>query len=168
MGLVMDRLTLTTEQAAFLAAYRSQNGVNPADTVQEGTNLVVDDHLRIDGSWNCIAVRGASGVVDIYVPEWGDFIFPCDVVPWVTDRAGPNGETMPIMDEQQLQAMAAKAGGTDPQRAAAKDERERRRSLQRALRIGIASVDDGAERQRITKRLRELGVLGSDEKPEKD
>ena len=149
----MQRLTLTPEQQTLVAEYRTANGVQSSDTVVEGTSLKVDDHLQIDGSWNCIAVRGAGGdAIDILVPDWGDFIFPCSVTNYITNRAGPNGETMPIYDEQQMQAMLA-AKKQNPKDAQPSSVDALRESLKRA---------DKETAQKLRRALHEHGILKQD------
>jgi len=98
----MDRITLTEQQTSFLSSLRESLGIQPGDPVQEGNNVVQDDNLRVDDAWDIWVVGGAYGIIYAYIPAWdeGDerVHFPIDVVPYVTDRAGPDGQTMPLFD----------------------------------------------------------------------
>lgn len=154
----MERLELTPEQQALVDNWREELNIQPNDIVQEGTNLVVDDHLQVDNSWKVVVLGGASGCVASYVPEWGDFWIPIDLVDYVTDRAGPNGQTMPIFDEQLLAARAAVA---NPQKAAPPKHPKPRRSFAQVLRDAVQRKLH-AEHDHIMSALRKHGALGKD------
>lgn len=167
----MDRLALTTEQQAEVDAFRLENSVQTSDPVVEGTNLVVDDHLEVDNSWKVVVLSGdGGGAVNSYIPEWGGLIIPIDLVDYVTDRAGPNGETMPIYDEQQLAARAAQASGENPREAARaerREERAHRRDVREMLRDGLKRLPHD-QRKHAREVLRDKGVLGKDDDREVD
>lgn len=164
----MDRLTLTTEQAAFVAAKRAELGVQPGDPIQAGTNLVQDDTIRINDSWTIYVVCGDAGVIGAYVPEWDNmpgnvephFYCPIDVGDDVTDRAGPDGQTMPIYDAVALEARAAKkAGGANPKKARKLSDHDARV----ANRDLLAGQTDKHARQAIRAAMRAHGLLGKDD-----
>lgn len=161
----MERLQLTSTQQAFVDTSRTELSIQPNDVVQEGTNLVVDDHLQVDNSWFVVVIGGASGCVASYMPTWGDFWIPIDLVNYVTDRAGPNGETMPIFDEQ-LQARRAKAGDEglrDATKTERREERAHRRDIREMLRDGLRRLPQ-EQRKRARDAMRAQGVLGKDDK----
>lgn len=158
----MPRLSLTADDQTAIDQWRTSNGVQPSDVVVVGTNLKVDDHLEIDNSWKVVVLSGdGGGAVQSYIPEWGGLILAIDLVDYVTNRGGPNGEAMPIVDEMQMQArLAAKQNPNE----AAKDQRDRRRGLTRALREAVQRLD-GDDRKRAKKALQERGLLdGNDDK----
>jgi hypothetical protein len=92
----MDRLDISPEQQALIDAYKADNAGTFDPEPAKGTDLVADDDLEIDNSWKVRVIAGQWGCVACIVPEWGDVIFAINLVDYVTDRAGPNGETMPI------------------------------------------------------------------------
>jgi hypothetical protein len=119
----MERLTLTETQQASIAAWlaeKANDTLNPMTTNMPGTNLVPDDHLEIDHNWKCVVLGGGNEVVYVYVPDWGWFSDGglADFFDLVTDRAGPNGEIMPIIDPVQMQARTAAAAAKNPKHAA--------------------------------------------------
>jgi hypothetical protein len=116
----MERLTLTQTQQDSIAAWlaeKASDTLNPMTPDVPGTNLVSDDHLEIDHSWKCVVFGGGNAAVYCYVPDW-DFFMNCDLVDYITDRAGPNGETMPVIDPVQMEAMRAAAAAKNPKHAA--------------------------------------------------
>lgn len=117
----MDRHTLTPTQQAGIESWMSEKAsdtLNPLSPDVPGTNLVYLDQLEIDHAWWLVVLGGGNGLVYAYVPDW-DVFFNIECVDYVTDRAGPNGETMPVIDPVQMEArLAAKAGGQNPKHAA--------------------------------------------------
>lgn len=95
----MDRLPLTPEDDAAIADWKVNNTPEALDPVQLGTNLVVDDHVQVDNAWSAV-VLGGDGIAGTYsyIPEWGGLTLNIVLSDYITDRAGPNGETMPIVD----------------------------------------------------------------------
>ena len=153
----MERITLSPEQQSYLDSERTNAGAAVGDPVVSGTTLVVDSHLEVDHAWRCVVVGGASGDAPVvYVPEWGDFVFPCDLLPYVTDHAGPNGEGMPIYDQQQ---MLARASSGNPQQAATDERTERREGLKRALQDSLKRIDDPHARKLARDAMQRAGAL---------
>lgn len=164
----MERLQLNETQQAYAEAYWQDNNVQIGDPALEGTNLVASDHVQIDNSWYAVLL-GASvsspGCVDTYIPDWGEFILPMwQIDLFVTDRAGPNGETMPIYDLQQMAARTADAAAK-PEAAGAerREKRAHRRDLKELLREAIGRLPDDQER-RVRQTLRAKGVLGHEDR----
>lgn len=156
----MDRIVLTPEQQAIVDAKRIELNVQPGDPIQEGTNLVQGDSIRVNDSWDVFVVCGESGVVGSFVPAWDNFYCAIDLVESVTDRAGPNGETMPIFDEVQLQAMAARAGApANPKRAAKQAERDHKK----ANRELVAAQPNHHTQKLLREALKAHGLLGKDD-----
>lgn len=94
----MERIVLTTEQQATADDFKDTYPYfDPDGNIYTGSNLVVDDDLRIDNSWEGVVLGGEGGCVWFYVPAW-ELILPIDLIDYVTDRAGPDGQTMPIFD----------------------------------------------------------------------
>jgi hypothetical protein len=125
----MERLEITPEQQTIMDDYAAQQTPLPStDPVHADTNLVVGDDLEIDNSWK-VRVIGGDGATGTHciVPEWGNYCANIVLSDYITDRAGPNGETMPIRDEQQMQAMLAKQGGNP--KHAKQDKRDRLREF---------------------------------------
>lgn len=168
---MMNREQLNETQQAFVDGHRAQYNQQVGDPALDNTNLITDDHTLFQGFVAIILGKSvaAEGCVDVYVPAWVDwplFFPPNDFVPYVTDRAGPNGETMPIVDEEQMQMMMARAGGEqNPREAAAerREERADRRGFQKAVRGAVKRIDDSQKRQQLRQKLRALGVLGKDD-----
>jgi hypothetical protein len=150
----MDRLTLT--QADEAAVADTEETTQFDEVVAEGTNLIKGDHVKIADSWDAVIIGGQQTNVWLCVPAWGSYVGPFGGIPdYVTDRAGPNGETMPIRDEQQMQAMLAKAGGANPKHAK-KDARERLRDF-----LALQSAD-------VARAIRKhLQIDDKDDKPGK-
>jgi hypothetical protein len=158
----MNRLVLTPEEQAAVDDYRTVNNVQPTDTVVDGTNLVIDDHLRVDNAWDVAIVGGTGMFVIAIIPAWGGMILEIDLLNFVTDRAGPNGQTMPIYDPQQELARAAKVAPPVDPKLAAKDERTDRRGLRKALRDAIERLP--ADQQKHARQvIRAAGALGKDD-----
>jgi len=167
----MDRLTLTTSQQAFLDDYRSTNNIEMDAVVAEDTNIVVDDQIEIDNNWAFIVIGPSvisEGAIDGYIPDWGDFALPLppfDVLRLASDRAGPNGEEMPLADEIQMQARAAKAAPTVDPKVAAKAERKEehahRRDVKEVLREAVAKLPHDQQKH-AREVMRAAGVLGKD------
>ena len=98
MGVLMERLNISPEQQALIDAYKAEQGSTFDPEVAEGSNLIEGDDLEVDHSWKVRVIGGQWGCVACLIPEWGDAIMAIYLVPSVSDRAGPNGETMPIFD----------------------------------------------------------------------
>jgi hypothetical protein len=100
----MIRVEPTEDQQAAMDAWRSERNV-PTDVVLAvGTNLIVGDLVRIVDAFDgyLVGPEPGGGTVYALVPEWGDPIIGFgDLEDYVTDRAGPNGETMPIFDDEE-------------------------------------------------------------------
>jgi len=103
----MERLTDINEEP--IEAWRAANGVQLGDPAAPGTNLAAGDHVLL--SWFLpLVVYGPSpdaegcfnggyepwGLVDYN--NGGPMLF---LVSDITGRAGPNGEQMPIVDEEE-------------------------------------------------------------------
>jgi hypothetical protein len=95
----MERIAETEYDQAAIDAFRTDRGVTMSDVVQPGTNLVIDDHLRIVDAFNVVVVAPEGGSIWCYV--WGQIMPFGDLQDYVTDRIGPNGETMPIFDDEE-------------------------------------------------------------------
>jgi hypothetical protein len=160
----MDRLVLTTEQQTKVDAWladKATDTLNPMSADVPGTNLVFDDHVEVASSWKCICFGGGNDAVYAYIPDW-DLFFSIDLVDAVTDRAGPNGQTMPIIDPVQAEARtAAKAAAANPKQAAHAEKVERR-ELKQLLKDAIARLPH-AEQKHAREVLRAHGVLGKDD-----
>jgi len=94
----MERLTISPEQQTIIDTFKAEQGSTFDPEPAEGTNLIEGDDLEVDNSWKVRVIAGQWGCVACIIPEWGDIILPIGLVPYITDRAGPNGETMPIYD----------------------------------------------------------------------
>jgi hypothetical protein len=95
----MDRITVTPETQQACEKFKATHkGLDPDGNIYTGSNLVVDDHLEIDNSWSGIVLGGEGGLVWFCVPNWGNPIMPIDLIKYITGRAGPDGQTMPIFD----------------------------------------------------------------------
>lgn len=158
----MEKIALTTEDEAAIAAWKTEHDAEllprpPA--VYDGTNLVVGDHLQIDNSWKVVVLGGQDAAVQSYIPEWGGMIMNIALVDYITDRAGPNGETMPIYDEQQVEARGlAKPAAVDKHA-----QHAHRRDIKEVLRDAIKRLDH-KEAKHAREVLRAAGVLGHDDK----
>jgi len=159
----MDRLTLTTENEAEIAAWKAEHASELDAEVSAGSNLIADDHLQINNDWKVVVIGGQSEAVWSFMPEWpGVPPMLIDLVDFVTDRIGPNGEGLPIFDETELQARALKAGGENPSDAA-EPEHERRRKLDQVLREAIKRLPHD-EQKHAREVLKQKGVLKLDDK----
>jgi hypothetical protein len=94
----MDRLDISPEQQAIIDTFKTEQGSTFDPEPAAGSNLIEGDDLEVDNSWKVRVIAGQWGCVACLIPEWGDIILPIDLVDYVSDRAGPNGETMPIFD----------------------------------------------------------------------
>ena len=163
----MQRLVLTQSQHDQIDAKRTELGVQPTDVVVEGSNLVPDDNLRVMDTFDVWVIGADSGLISSYVPDY-DMILPFDIIDHITDRAGPNGETMPIFDPVQAEARtAAKAGGTvqNPKMAAKeerKEERAHRRDIRDMLHDAIKRLPRDQQKP-AREKIRAAGVLGKDD-----
>jgi hypothetical protein len=161
----MERIDVTPEARAAMADFKAQNPANfdPNDLIYEGSNLVLDDHLQIDSSWQGIVFGGNGGLVWFCIPDWGNMLLPIDLIDYITDRAGPDGQTLPVFDEQQMQARAAKAAApqnpNQAARAERKEERAHRREVKEVLREAVARLPHD-QRKHARQVLRAAGVLG--------
>jgi hypothetical protein len=163
----MERLTLSPEQQTIVDNWRAENNVQMSDHVVDGTNLVVDDHLQIDNSWLCVVLAGENGDgVNAFVPEWGDFIMPIDLVDYITDRAGPNGQTMPIYDAveppQAMSAARVASGATPNPKDAARDVHAHRRDRKTFYRDLIKAAPSEEARRTLRSLLVARGLVGKD------
>ncbi len=155
----MERLIVTPETQDAIDAYKLDRGGNfdPDGNIYTGSNLVVDDHLQIDSSWSGIVVGGEGGLVHFCIPDWGNLFLPIDLVDYVTDRAGPEGETMPIFDPVQVEARAAsKTVAVAPDTT--QQHGHHRTSLADALRNAIKRLPHDKQ-QHAREVLRKAGVL---------
>jgi hypothetical protein len=111
----MERLTISPEQQSLIDAFKQENegGFDPEPAA--GTNLVEGDDLQIDNDWKVRVIAGQWGCVACLVPEWSNAIMQIALVEgrrtYITDRAGPNGETMPIYDPTPEEPEAGGEGG---------------------------------------------------------
>jgi hypothetical protein len=103
MGMVIQMERLTDIDPATAEPWRTANGVSLGDNAAPGTNLVAGDHVQL-ARWLPIEVYGPSPNAEGcfnggYEPYFGPepMIF---VLGDITDRCGPNGETMPIYDDE--------------------------------------------------------------------
>lgn len=160
----MNRYTITPEEQTILDDRRAEYGVQMTDVVVPGSNLVVDDHIEVDHAWKIVVIgAGQDGSIDCLMIEWGDLVLRnFDLFDYISDRAGPDGQTMPVIDEQGLQARALKAGGVaaNPKHAA----KQHRRELKEVLRDAIKRLPHKEEKH-AREVLRAAGVLGKDEEP---
>lgn len=159
MGMVikMERLTLTPEAEAEIEAKRTELGVTEETVVIEGSNLVPGDHLQIDNSWEGVVVGPESGVVCFFVPAW-PLLFAVDIEPYITDRIGSNGETMPIFDPAPQEAGR---GASAPAPTTA-SKAKKPGGIKQALRDAIKRLPHD-QQQRARQLLHDKGVLGKDE-----
>lgn len=135
----MDRIVLTPEQQTKIDEFKdSYEFFDPDGQIYEGSNLVVDDNLQVDNSWEGVVLGGEGGLVWFYVPAW-DLILPIDLVNYVTDRAGPDGQTMPIFDPVVINPQG---GGCDEAVARATAPR---RSFKSTLRDTMRRLSPSAE-----------------------
>jgi len=99
----MERLEVSEQTRQACDEFKSTyTQFDPDGLIYAGSNLVVDDHLQIDNSWSGVVLGGEGGAVWFCVPDWGDLIMPIGLVDYVTDRAGPGGQGMPIFDPTEL------------------------------------------------------------------
>ncbi len=149
----MSRLTVSPAQQALIDAFKTENASTFDPEIAAGSTLVEGDHLEIDNSWYVIAIAGQWGCVACMIPDWGDLILAIDLVDYVTDRAGPNGEEMPIFDAQQLQARAA-----SKTQAVEDKHGHHRETLRRAVREAIKRLPHDEEKA-ARDMLKQKGVL---------
>lgn len=164
----MERLTISEQTQTAMDDFKSTYPqFDPNGLIYAGSNLIVDDHLEIAASWKGVVLGGEGGAVWFCVPDWGDVIMPIDLVAYITDRAGPDGQTMPVFDEQELQARsAAQASAQNPKHAAKDarhDARAHRRDLKELLRDALQRLPH-QEQKHAREVLRAKGVLGKEEK----
>ena len=168
----MDRYTITPEEQTILDDLRTEWGVQMTDVVVPGSNLVVDDHIEVDHAWKIAIIGpGQDGSIDCLMLEWGDMVLRnFDLFEYISDRAGPDAQTMPVTDpEPELQARqsarSATEGGQNPKHAAKaerKEERAHRRDLKEVLREAIQRLPH-KEQKHAREVLRTKGVLGKDD-----
>lgn len=136
----MERIVLTSEEQTTVDAFKERYPYLDEDgLIYEGSNLVVDDNLRVDDQWDCWVLGGEGGLVWSYVPLWA-LTLPIDLVPYVTDRIGPAGETMPIFDPLEVNPQCAPA----VERALA--QRAPRRPFAEALRDAVRRLPEHEQR----------------------
>lgn len=137
----MERIVLTPEEQTTVDEFKLRYPYFDEDgLIYEGSNLVVDDHLRVDDQWDCVVLGGEGGLVWSYVPAWA-LSLPIDLVPYVTDRIGPAGETMPIFDPPpEIEPQCA------PAVEAALAQRKPRRPFAEALRDAVRRLPEHEQR----------------------
>jgi hypothetical protein len=99
----MDRQSISPEQQGLIDAFKSEQGSTFDAEPAEGSNLIEGDDIEVDNQYKMRVIAGQWGCVACLIPEWGDAILPIGLVysresTLITDRAGPNGEGMPIFD----------------------------------------------------------------------
>jgi hypothetical protein len=94
----MDRLDISPEQQGLIDAFKAENGGTFDPEIAGGSNIIEGDDLEVDNSWKVRVIAGQWGCVACIIPEFGNAIMAINLIDFVTDRAGPNGETMPIYD----------------------------------------------------------------------
>jgi hypothetical protein len=154
----MNRLELSAETIAAIADFKaSYEHFDPEGLIYPDSNLVVDDHLEIDGSWSGVVLGGEQLAVWFCVPDWGNAMMPIDLIDYITDRAGPDGQTLPVFDEVQVQARAAaKTAAMEPKHA------QRHRTFEQALRDALKKLPH--DQQKPTREtLKRVGALKDDE-----
>jgi hypothetical protein len=162
----MERLTISTQTAAVIGDFKSTyEYFDPDGLIYEGSNLVVDDHLILAEQFAGVVLGGEGGAVWFCIPDADNVIMPINLIDVITDRAGPNGQTMPVFDEVQAQARMAKAAAANPKEAARaehREERAHRRELKEVLREAIAKLPHDQQKH-ARQVLRAKGVLGKDD-----
>jgi hypothetical protein len=157
----MERFTLTPDDEAAISAIvnDTQNYVTNVNLIIEGTNLVAGDQVTVNDSWTAAIFAGDDGgSAWCCMPQWGSVCLPiADLADFVTDRAGPNGETMPIYDE--VQAQARSAAKTQAVEADTKQKHGHHRSLESALRDAIKRLPHDKQKH-ARETLKKHGVLG--------
>jgi hypothetical protein len=98
----MDRLPDSEIEPQAIAAWQAANDVSEGDPAAPGTNLIAGDHVLLVG-WLPIVVYGPAPAAGGcfyggYAPYFGTEPLAF-LTSDITDRIGPNGETMPIVDE---------------------------------------------------------------------
>lgn len=165
----MDRLELTPEQQAYVDGWladKASDTLNPMVTTTPlvpDTNLVQFDQVTIDTTWPPAILLGGDGDVGTYtyIPAW-DYLDNVVLVDSVTDRAGPDGQTMPIFTDEQFQSRVAKAAAKNPKQAA-KAERKEQRDIRRSIRETLDAQPDPKVRKRLHQQLVQHGLLGKDD-----
>jgi hypothetical protein len=99
----MERQDISSEQQELIDAFKSEQASTFDPEVAAGSNLIEGDDIEVDHLYKMRVIAGQWGCVACLIPEWGDCILPIGLVysresTLITDRAGPNGETMPIFD----------------------------------------------------------------------
>lgn len=161
--MAITRPTLSPEQLQLIADKRTELGTQPTDAPNPGTNLVQDDWVQIDNSWYAWIVAPDSGCTGSYIPDWDLYLSIGSLEDYISDRAGPNGETMPIFDPVEAQARAAAKPAGDPKHAAKGEQHAPRRALQQVLREAIKRLPHN-DQKRARQTLRQAGVLGPEDK----
>lgn len=157
----MDRVVLTPEDQAIIDAWKTEHGTTPTDLVLPDTNLVVDDHLRMVDAFNVVALGNEPGGY-AWSYAWGA-IFPlwlgqdCEDV---TDRAGPNGETMPIFVPPPA-PLAARSAASTSQTVSSKAPKKKH-AARRELRDFLDDQKHSTAKL-LRKHLIASGVLGKDD-----
>lgn len=155
----MERLNLTQEEQALIEVHRAELGTTSETVIVDGSNLKLGDHLQIDNSWEGVVVGPEAGTVSFYVPAW-PLLFPVDLFDYITDRAGPNGETMPVTDPApQARGAAAAAPAATPD----KHHKPHRRHIKEVLREAIKRLPHDQQKNAREVMVR-AGVLGKDDK----
>jgi hypothetical protein len=149
----MEREELTPEDRAKCDEFMATYEYFDADgLVYEGSNLVIGDQLEIDHAWRGEVLGGETGLVWFVIPAWGAPIFPIDLIDYVSDRIGPNGETMPIFDEPEINPQCG------PSVAAAMARTKPRRPFAEVLRDALRRLAP-ADEHRALLQLAKHGVL---------
>jgi hypothetical protein len=139
----MERIVLTPEEQTTVDAFKERYPyLDPDGLIYEGSNLVVDDNLRVDDQWDCWVLGGEGGLVWSYVPAWA-LTLPIDLVPYVTDRIGPAGETMPIFDPLEATPHDSEC---EPLITALLAQRAPRRPFAEALRDAVRRLPEHEQR----------------------
>jgi len=165
----MERNPISEETQQAIDTWQTENNGPSTGPALVGTNLVIGDDLQIDNNWRCFVigvVPDADAAVVVVIPEWGNYVTGAELLYSISDRAGPNGETMPVMDEPQQQAMMARVAGVADPKVAAKEERQDQRADRRdkkQLYRGILKAAPDGTRQRLRKLFHEKGYLGKED-----
>lgn len=156
----MERLPISAEQQALIDAYKAENASTFDPEPAAGSNIVEGDDLEVDNNWKVRVIAGQWGCVACLIPEWGDFIMAVDLVDYVTDRAGPAGQTLPIYDPAPEAGMSA-AAKTQAVTAEPKQKHGRHRSLQDALRDAVKRLAHDQQKT-AREKLKQAGVLSEE------
>lgn len=167
-------MTLSTQEQELVDAeidtYLATNNADPADPVVTGSNVVVRDTLNVDNAWDVYVIGGDGVSPNCYVPAWGGLIMYIDLMAYVTDRAGPNGETMPVIvpPEEEPQKMMARGAAEDPAQQTAQASpapttaRHKQKDFASVVREAVKKLPKDKQKDARAK-LQAAGVFGKDE-----